>query len=212
MIIEPKELIKKYSELKELESVDGLIVAEKWQSQYDDYSAAINYSVVRELKPKVVVEFGTRTGRCTYDIFRALLKNGQNFIFKPYEIDEGNRKIAQENHNRIYGALAVKIGGDILKATDIPDNIEYLFVDNSHDGPTTEWLFDVLLKKCVPGAIVQIHDIPFNADFSLKKDSGIFQESLDIIKRYREGKLPLKKLYFASEDTNWESSWWEYAP
>lgn len=209
MTIEPKLLIEKYK--SELETTDGLDIAAVWNSQYDDYSAAINYSVVRELKPKVIVEFGARTGRCTHDILKALTKNGEEFVFKSYELQDDLRKVAQSNLDRIFGKEAIKIGGDILKADDIPDNIDYLFVDNSHDGPTTTWLFDTLIKKCNPGAIVQIHDIPFVKDFYLKK-TNVFSETVDILNMHKNGTLPLKKLYWASEDTDWESSWWEYQP
>lgn len=210
MKIVPKELIEKYR--SELQSTDGLDVAQSWTSQYDDYSAAINYCVVRELKPQVVVEFGARTGRCTYDILCALKKNKKKFVFKSYEINEELRKLAQSNLNRLLKKDAITLGEDILKATDIPDKIEYLFVDNSHDGPTTTWLFDYLLPKCVPGAIVQIHDIPITGNFQLKKDNGVFPETTEIIKRFKEKTLPLKELYMASRDTQWESSWWEYTP
>lgn len=212
MKIRPKKLIKKYWNLGELEGTDGLEIAAKWSSQYDDYSAAINYAVVRELKPRVIVEFGARTGRCTHDILRALLKNGKEFNFKSYEIDKDLRKTAQSNLHEKFGDKAIKIGGDILKAKNIPRDIDYLFVDNSHDGPTTDWLFEYLLPRCRVGAIVQIHDIPLMKDFGLKKTNGVFQETLVIIKKYIQGILPLKKLYCASEDTNWESSWWEYRP
>lgn len=209
MKLHPKALIKKYRE--ELEATDGLTEAARWESQYDDYSAAINYCVVREHKPRVVVEFGARTGKCTYDILRALIKNKGRFKFKSYELDPNLAKIAMQN---IFDKLGrkFKIGGDILKAKDIPDKIEYLFVDNSHDGPTTDWVFSYLLPRCVPGAIIQIHDIPLNKDFSLKKDSGVFKETSQIIQMHKNHTLPLKKLYLASVDTEWESSWWEYRP
>jgi predicted O-methyltransferase YrrM len=209
MKINPKELFEKYKD--EIQATDGLEIAAMWESQYDDYSAAVNYSVVRELKPKVIVEFGSRTGRCTYDIVQALEKNGGKYNFKSYEKDDGLREVAQSNLKRLLKDKAVILGGDILKAKDIPDNIEYLFVDNSHDGPTTEWLFDTLLKKCIPGAIVQIHDIPLIDGFNLKKD-GVFDETNEIVRRHKNGTLPLKMLYCASQDTNWESSWWEYTP
>ena len=206
----PKELFEKYS--TELEATDGTAIAALWNSQYDDYSAALNYAVVREIQPKVIVEFGSYSGRCTYDILRALHKNDRQFLFKSYEKDDEHRTNAQERLDKEFGYQAIILGGDITSATDIPIDIEYLFVDNSHDGPTTDWLFNVLLPRCIPGAIVQIHDIPLKGDFSLKKEDGVFQETRDILKRKSEGTLPLRKLYMASEDTSWESSWWEYQP
>ena len=57
-------LVEKYALGEGIESsYDGW--AGRGDSQYDDDSARINYSLVRHYKPKVVVEFGSRTGRCT---------------------------------------------------------------------------------------------------------------------------------------------------
>lgn len=181
-----------------------------WEgTQFDDRSAVINYSLVRHYKPKVIVEFGTRTGRCTHDILKALLKNGGKFDFHPYELEDENRQIAQENIELIFGDKAVIIGGDITKTTDIPDNIDYLFIDNYHDMETTKWVFDTLIKKCVNGCLVQIHDIPLKGDFEVGKSG--FIETSYIVDLHKDGKLPLEKLYWTYEEGGrMESSWWIY--
>lgn len=187
---------------------------ETWDSQssqYDDSSARINYSMVREYKPKVIVEFGARTGRCTHDILKALIKNGGDYTFKSYELDDTLRESAQKNINKKLGKKAITIGGDVMKATDIPDGIDYLFVDNSHDEETTKWLFDTLIKKCKLGALIQIHDVPLRGDFEKTKD-GAFPETDLIIEMHKACTLPLEKVYWTSEYSGWEASWWIYKP
>ena len=180
-------------------------------TQYDDRSAVINYSFIRHFKPTCVLEFGTRTGRCTTDIFNALIKNKKFFTFKPYEIDYGLRLATQANVKTVLG-LDMLVGGDVTQDPELPNNIDYLFVDNCHDLATTEWVFETLLKNCVPGAIVQIHDVPLREDF-YKGKTGLFPETDFIIKLHKEGRLPLEKMYWANEENpDIESTWWRYKP
>jgi predicted O-methyltransferase YrrM len=194
---EVEQLVKEYATKEGIGSEIETWLAHS--SQYDDTSAAINYSFVRHFKPKVVVEFGTRTGRCTHDILRALLKNNQPFIFKPYELEDENRKIAQDEIDRIFGEESVQIGGDIIKANDIPDNIDYLFIDNYHDEETTNWVFDYLIKKCSPNALIHIHDLSIGGnfgeggEFKVLADSFIEQDM--IIEQGKNGTLPFEKLF-----------------
>jgi predicted O-methyltransferase YrrM len=192
--------------------IDKIIVpdTEPWSSQFDAISAQINYALVREYKPKVVVEFGARGGRCTRDINRALLDNGGEFIFKSYELEPDNRKIAQDNLNNEFGDKAPILGGDIMLATDIPEGIDYLFVDNYHDEKTTKWTFEELIKKCKPGCLVQIHDIRVEGDYHFLGEPGGWGEMQYLQKMVDEKRFPLNKLYWSWEDKSGErsSSWW----
>ena len=179
-----------------------------YNTQFDDRSARINYSFVREFKPKVVVEFGSRTGRCTNDILKALIKNGKKYVFRSYELEDKLRKIAQQEIDRIFGDESITIGGDITKAEDIPNNIDYLFIDNYHDMKTTEWVFSSLIKKCSKNAIIQIHDVRLKGD--LEPVDGIQEETQYLVDMYKKGILPIEKLYFAYEyEKPIESSWWK---
>ena len=192
---------------------EGLTSDVSWlnySTQYDDRSAAINYSLVRHFKPTVVVEFGTRTGRCTNDILTALLKNKKKYIYKPYELEDDNRTTAQNELDKRFGKI-VKIGGNIMEADDLPDGIEYLFIDNYHDILTTNWVFDTLIKKCKPGALVQIHDLRLKGN--VEEAGGSLPEQKIILDLFNAGKLPLEKLYFTYEEgEGMESSWWLYKP
>lgn len=181
-----------------------------FNTMYDNRSAQINYAMVRHFKPKIAVEFGAHFGRCTYDILQAMLDNGGGLL-KSYELDETKRKTAEGLLKDIFGK-EIKLGGDITKADDIPDNIDYLFIDNDHDMVTTKWVFDTLLKKCRLGAIVAIHDLPLMGNFTKGKEGG-FPETEYIINLHNQGKLPLEKLYWTWEENGGgESTWWIYQP
>lgn len=181
---------------------------EPWSSQYDRRSASINYALVRHFQPTVIVEFGTRGGRCTHDILKGLLDNGKEFIYKPYELENGLRRVAQENLKRAFGDKAPTVGGDILKATDIPDNIDYLFIDNYHDELTTDWVFNTLFKKCIDNCLVHFHDIQLSDDTQFVANA--FEGEIGVFKKYiNSGNFPLTREYFTyPEGNNGSSTWW----
>jgi hypothetical protein len=177
--------------------------------QYDDRSADINYALTRHFKPEVVVEFGTRNGRCSHDILQAMRENGKPFVYKPYELEDYHRPMAQWMINQL--ARGITVGGNIMEATDIPDNIDYLFVDNYHDEVTTRWVFDTLIKKCKPGALVHFHDLKIRDDFVI--DEVNFAEIEVMGELHKKGLLPLEKLYWTWEEGEQkESTWWIYKP
>lgn len=197
------QLVEKYSR------GDGFDPVFPIDHQYDDRSADINYALTRHFKPQVIVEFGTRNGRCTHDILLALQENGKPFIYKPYELEDAPRKLAQKVVNKL--DKSIKIGGDIMEAIDIPDGIDYLFVDNYHDEKTTKWVFKTLIKKCKPGALVHFHDLCLEGDYIIGKEN--FPEVNIMVELHKKGKLPLEKLYWTWEEgKQWESTWWIYKP
>lgn len=182
-----------------------------WNSQYDDHSAAINFAMVRHFKPTVIVEFGARNGRCTHDILLALKENKKKFVFKPFELDPGFQNKAQDNIWRAFGKdFAPLIGGDIMKADNIPHGIDYLFIDNHHDEEITRWVFNTLLPDyCADKCLVHFHDLSFVGDF---EPQGNFTGETAVIEElHKSNKLPLTKVYWTWEEgLGRSSSWWRY--
>jgi len=210
------EEIQKLVEKYENEDLGSTISWYGSSTQYDDLSARVNYSMIREFKPKKVLEFGSRTGRCTHDILKALMKNGGKYVFKSYEIDKDLRAWAQENVNKELGEGLIKIGGDVTKAEDIPDGLDYVFIDNSHDTKTTEWVFEVLLKKCRPGAIVHFHDLYIKDDMTFVFEGDVSEMEV-MEKLIKKGNFPLERLFFyyevSKENTGpITSAWFTYKP
>lgn len=184
---------------------------EPWLSEYDTFSSRVNYAMIRTHKPKVVVEFGTKAGACTHDIMRGLLDNGGKFTFLPFEILPDMRKKAQENIDEEF-SRKVKIGRDIMKA-DLPNNIDYLFVDNSHDYETTKWVFEYLLpKKCVKNCLVHIHDLVIRDEFVFEAAINEHNEISYIYDLVKANKLPLTKIFWGWETgmPMCSATWWYY--
>lgn len=185
-----------------------------WVSQFDSESAKINYALVRHYQPTVVVEFGSRGGRCTHDILLGLIANNKPFVIKPYELEISLRKIAYNNLNKTFGDKAPIIGGDITKATDLPKNIDYLFIDNYHDLDTTKWVFEYLLPNhCKPNCLVQIHDIRVGGNYEFWGEPNGWDEMTYMQELVNNKKFPLEKLYWSWENGQARSSsWWIYKP
>ncbi len=207
------ELVQKYAIKEGIESDDQEWMKFAPGTQYDNDSANVNYSLVRHFKPTNVVEFGTRTGRCTHDITLALLRNKKPFVFNPFELEDDLRAVSQTAMNIYFGTDLIKIGGDITKATYIPDGLDYVFIDNYHDLDTTKWVFDTLLKKCKPGALVHFHDLRMReVNGKWIDDGGGFPDEPKIVidnADYNGG--PLTKLFFYWENGNLrESAWFIY--
>lgn len=180
-----------------------------WPTMYDDRSAEVNYAMVRYFKPKVVVEYGAYRGRCTHDILQALIDNGQDYTFKSYEADKGIRSDAQTRLDDVFGDGTIRIGGDVMLAKDLPQEIDYLFLDHSHNEKLSKWTWKTLIPRVKKGGLIQIHDIPLRGNFELGKLDGVFPETKQIIEMHAKGVLPFEKLYWLFEEDNTrEGSWW----
>jgi predicted O-methyltransferase YrrM len=205
------KLIEKYDathKVANLRDAGGeYVLGGDWPTMYDNRSAAVNYAMVRHYQPEVVVEYGSYMGRCTHDILRALIDNNKPYVFKPYELSE-TRNNAQNNINKVFGDKAIKIGGDVMEATDIPESIDYLFLDHSHNDILTTWTWEKVLPRVKKGGLIQIHDIPLKDDMSIGKSDGVFPETRIIVDMYQKGILPFEKLYFLFPECGAEGSWW----
>ena len=210
-----KEDILKLLEKYPLDKIIPLDI-KPWWCQYDAISHRINYAMTRQEKPSVVVEFGTRGGGCTFTIFKALLANKREFVYMPYELEDDNRQLSQHNLNEAFGKNAPIVGGDIMKTKNLPDNIDYLFVDNYHDYETTKWVFEYLLpKKCKKGALVHFHDLVIhgNFEFDMPNYDNIPPdgEQLYLHELNKSGKLPLEKIFWGWEhNVGSSATWWRY--
>lgn len=207
-----ESLVAQYAKAEGIRS--SMAIWENYQpgTQYDDDSAEINYSFVRHFQPSIVVEFGSRTGRCTHDLMLALIRNQRPFMLKSYELEDDLREVSQKVIDLYFGENLLTIGGDVTKADDIPDEIDYVFVDNYHDFETTKWVFEVLLPKCRPGALIQFHDLRLFGDWQF--DPGGFPPEVEyVVSQADKNGGPLEKLYWSWENgRRWESAWFIYNP
>lgn len=220
--IEIDELINKYY------GADGHVWPE-WMSyansenevRYDYDGSKICYSLVREFKPTNVLEFGTSFGHSTVFITDALLKNELPFKYIAFEMERDLWVKTSDNLARRHGVvLPLLVNRNIMEcAADIPDNLDFVFIDSNHEQASTDWYIEHIFPKIVPGGLVAIHDFAVTEDENGEwrgkgaDGSGGLAETQILMDLQKEGKLPLEKIYWMYPDSEawghaWEGSFW----
>ncbi|MBI2043089.1 class I SAM-dependent methyltransferase [Candidatus Pacearchaeota archaeon] len=126
----------------------------KWKSSYEenDYGSVF-YGLVRALKPKLIVELGTKNGYSAFHIARALKENGFGNIhcydlWEKYQYSSCPISIAKENLKEF-----INSGAAILKLKDAKDvhrdfdSVDILHVDLSNHGEILEQIIPYWLPK-----------------------------------------------------------------
>lgn len=181
---------------------DKVILPDWFERRVDNESSAILYSLIRETKPKSVLEIGTWNGGTTTLILSALQKNGGKFTFVASELLDDKRQITKDNAERVCGLSPVLIG-DITRNLDkVPKTLDFLFVDTSHDLDTTKWIIENIWPRVVRGGIFAMHDWPVrevNGEIRSKEMDGIgncWPETNYLIDLIKEGKFPFEPIYW----------------
>jgi len=121
----------------------------------DDTEAELTYLRIRELRPSVVVEVGPYRGWSTTWILRALRDNGAGSVISFDRVGEARRFVPADLAER--WELVV---GDVRdRLADMPESIDYLFIDADHRRPFAEWYLAELVPRVPVGAGGSVHDV-----------------------------------------------------
>jgi len=159
-----KEIYNKYKK-EELNPINGI---------YSDFDCRMIYSVVREYKPKKIVDFAPREGRTTSSILSGLLLNIKEsndkihyYVFEkelPFlnKIKEFINNFIKENN--LEDNFNVVFNENIIDSPILEEinNIDLLFIDANHDYILAKWYVENLFNKVSVGGIIHIHDIYYN--------------------------------------------------
>jgi len=159
------------------------------------------YSAVRDVKPKTCLQLGCWHGGTTNVIMAALKKNGGKFRFVASELLNDMKENTRQHVLRETG-LEPEMVGDCTK--EIPSdlkNIDFLYHDTDHDLETTKWVVENVFPKLKGGALVIFHDwavTDVNGEWKGKGEGGVggWGETEYLLDLHRQGKLPLKKVYW----------------
>jgi hypothetical protein len=131
--------------------------------------AASLYSIIRNYKPKYIIEIGS--GNSSLVIHEALLANndGKKYVNSNYSIIDPNPGIIVKNHLNQYINLFEErvelVNLDIFKKLGKND---ILFIDSSHTvrigGDVNRLILDII-PNLSPGVIIHFHDIPFPYEY-----------------------------------------------
>ena len=141
---------------------------------YSDFDANYLYSVVREYKPKTIIDFAPREGRTTSCIINGIIKNQQEtthkikyYVFEkdiPFlnEIKKYLNKIIVENN--LDNLINVFYNDNIVDSQIINEisDVDLLFIDANHDYILAKWYVENLFKKVKIGGVIHVHDIYYN--------------------------------------------------
>lgn len=123
--------------------------------QLDDVEAELTYLLIRERRPATVVEISPFRGWSTTWILHALRDNGAGELVSYDLVDDSLRFVPAELAERWR-----LVTGDVRRRLDeIPEAIDYLFLDSDHRRAFAEWYIAELFPRLVPGAGVSIHDV-----------------------------------------------------
>ncbi len=186
---------------------EGYVFPDHFEHRFEKVSSAMLYSMIREYKPKTVLEVGSSHGGSGCIIMSALLKNDQPFEFYSSEIDDDLRKEAEGHIKEKCGQAPIMLG-DITKELDKIPELDFLFVDNDHDLPTTKWIVKNLFPLVKKGGIYAMHDWPVVEEEGvfLSKDSGRWPETDYLMGLHTKGRFPFKKLFWTWKVTGEEET------
>ena len=122
----------------------------------------ILYLMIREHRPKTIVEISPDKGYSTYVICSAMNDNEMGHLWS-YDLN-----IEHVHELEVYNPIAGKhvkyaenstfIEGDV-KEQYVPDEIDYLFLDSDHSYEFADWYIENLFPKVKPGGLISIDDM-----------------------------------------------------
>jgi predicted O-methyltransferase YrrM len=115
---------------------------------------------VRADRPTNVVEISPCDGWSTHWILRALSDNGGTARLRSFDLHDGAGRNVLEVPNEVEWTLDV---GDVREA-EIPDGIDFLYIDSDHRAPFAEWYLANVLPRSLPDTRVCIDDIYHDAE------------------------------------------------
>lgn len=181
---------------------EGYTFPETYEHRFDPVSSAMMYSLIRDRKPKTVLEIGSWEGGSTGVIMAALLKNDQPFTFVCSELEDDLRKKTERNVLEHTGQAPIMIG-DITKNLDqVPESLDFLFVDTNHDLDTTKWIVENIWPRVANGGMYCMHDWPVKEEDGIIKTKGVgvWAETEYLIKLIDEKIFPFTKVFWTYEN------------
>lgn len=119
--------------------------------------------LVEQLRPDIVVEFGTAFGMSGMYWLAGLEGNGRGhlYTFDPNQVWAG---LARENLLAISDRFTLTIGTFEDNAGILPGPIDIAFIDAIHTSEFVNPQFDLVVSRSHPGTVIVLDDISFSRD------------------------------------------------
>ena len=147
------------------------------RSLYGDIECELTYLLLRETSPKTVVEISPYYGWSTSWILHGLRDNGLGHLYSFDQLFDfpGSKSsplielpclsTLPENLTESRFTLTE---GDVREQINMPDQIDYLFIDSEHTAEFAKWFIRELFPRITKGSVISVHDIEgngYNDDF-----------------------------------------------
>ncbi|MEM7184440.1 MAG: class I SAM-dependent methyltransferase [Spirochaetota bacterium] len=190
------------------------------QTWFTGLDAIITYTIIRQAKPKTIIEVGS--GHSTRFIYKSLQDEKLNSEL--ISIDPSPRKEIDKICTKIYREPVFNVDKEIF--LNLQEN-DILFLDGSHifmPGTDVDYLFNLIFPMIKKGVLIHIHDIFLpdrypsewnwrcyneqNALLSLLVGGNHFKVYFPchFIKKYHPESL--KEIYYTTPEGGYESSFW----
>jgi predicted O-methyltransferase YrrM len=126
---------------------------------FDDLEAEITYLLLRDKRPKTVLEISPNAGWSTTWILSALRDNGSGQLWS-YDLYDTSMRFVPKALARGRWHF---VQGDAKETIQAAPHFEYLFLDSDHSAEFAEWYCQVLLPLAQRGTVVGIHDVYHSA-------------------------------------------------
>lgn len=130
------------------------------KAQLDDVEAELTYLFVRDRAPGTVVELGALHGWSTTWILRALGdcdRDGRHGELHSYDlIDRAARTVPAELADGRWTFHHGDVRGNV---GELPDDIDYLFIDAAHTASFAHWYIEHVFPQVPSGTPVSVHDV-----------------------------------------------------
>jgi predicted O-methyltransferase YrrM len=123
--------------------------------QLDDVEAEVTYLRIRARRPEQVVEVSPFRGWSTSWILRALRDNGAGEVVSFDLVDDALRFVPGELRDR----WRLVVGDVRRRLEEMPERIDYLFIDSDHRQAFAEWYIGELMPRLGAGSGASVHDV-----------------------------------------------------
>ncbi|MHA2059361.1 MAG: class I SAM-dependent methyltransferase [Candidatus Ranarchaeia archaeon] len=131
-------------------------VKEKRPPQLDDLVTEITYMLIREVKPKTIVEISPGIGWSSSWILQALKDNNIGHLYSFDLVDHVSKALPTTLTKERWTFTSGDVKTHLEK---IPKNIDYLFMDSDHSGEFAEWYIKDVFPRVRDNVPVSVDDV-----------------------------------------------------
>jgi predicted O-methyltransferase YrrM len=130
-------------------------------AQLDDEVCEIVYLLLRSRRPATVVEISPCHGWSTCWILSALRDNGHGFLYSFDIVDAARANVPADLQQ---GRWRLVVGDVRQRVDQIPQQIDFLFMDSDHSAEFAAWYLAAVLPRLRPGGVACVDDVFHTAD------------------------------------------------